>query len=108
MRTYVGHLVAANMVTPDESAFGEAENSGFGAEDFRTLFVGKPGETAEEADARAEVAREVFAELMDEGVDDEIARLDAAYAAWLLCAASLRRYSYHEPVRDVARVEAAA
>lgn len=109
MCRYAGHRrVAANIVVSDESTFSEDEEPGYGPEDFRMLFLGEPDETAEQAGARAEVAREVFAELMDKGVDDEITRLDAAYAAWLLCAASLQQDAHRESARAVRRVEAAA
>lgn len=108
MRMYVGrHLVVMHNLASEETASGQDEDPDYGPEDFRILFVGEPGETAEEADARAEVAREVFAEMMDQGANDEIARLNAAYAARLLRAMSRRTRTYRG-TRGVSRVGAAA
>ncbi|OEU90349.1 hypothetical protein DB35_03595 [Streptomyces abyssalis] len=53
------------------------------AECFRDLFLGFPGEPYEVRKARMAAARDVLAELDELGRHDEIARVDAAYAAAL-------------------------
>ncbi|WP_405583934.1 hypothetical protein [Streptomyces sp. NBC_01190] len=50
---------------------------------FRDLFHGPPIETGEQRAARVAVAREVLAELLDEGASDAIAMQDALYAVRL-------------------------
>ncbi|MEV7427088.1 hypothetical protein [Streptomyces sp. NPDC091212] len=52
-------------------------------EDFRALFLGKRGESAEERRIREAAARDVLAELVEEGQTDEISRVNAAYALLL-------------------------
>jgi hypothetical protein len=53
------------------------------SDDFRELFLGTDGESAEERATRLEVAREVLAELLEEGREDDISFLNALYAAQL-------------------------
>lgn len=90
MRTYVGrqHVMIRHEFSESADDYGGGE---IAAEDFRRLFLGEPGETADQAASREEVAREVFAELMDEGATDEVAWLNAVYAAQLLRDAPVRR-----------------
>ncbi|GHG60474.1 hypothetical protein [Streptomyces griseocarneus] len=76
MRTYVGHQEAVNDEDFEELAFGFEE-------DFRELFLGLPGESAEDRVARVSAARDVLAELWEESGADEIALLNALYAAQL-------------------------
>ncbi|RDG36483.1 hypothetical protein DVH02_19715 [Streptomyces corynorhini] len=52
-------------------------------EDFRALFLGEYGESAEERRIREAAAHDVLTELIEEGESDEITRLNAAYAAQL-------------------------
>jgi hypothetical protein len=52
-------------------------------EDFRDLFLGPPGESAEQRTARLTAAGDVLAELLDEGASDDLALQDALYAVRL-------------------------
>ncbi|WP_329066356.1 hypothetical protein [Streptomyces sp. NBC_01429] len=52
-------------------------------EDFRALFLGERGESAQERRIREAAARDVLAELIEEGRTDAIGRLNAAYALLL-------------------------
>jgi len=89
MRTYVGDLEAVTGSEFEELAYGTEE---FLLDDFQELFLGSPDETAEQREARSEVAREVLAELMREGESDEITWLDALYAAQLVSVVPLRNW----------------
>lgn len=80
MRTYIGDQEALNALEFQELACGFG---GAAAEDFEELFHGHPGESAEERDARLAVARDVLAELHEQRHADEIALLNARYAARL-------------------------
>ncbi|MFE4174215.1 hypothetical protein ACFRR7_19560 [Streptomyces sp. NPDC056909] len=66
MRTFIGGHEAA----------GEDE-------DFRALFLGGRDESPEQRAVRQAAARDVFADLLEESANDEIAMLNAAYAAQL-------------------------
>ncbi|MET9219058.1 hypothetical protein ABZX65_09895 [Streptomyces sp. NPDC003300] len=57
---------------------------------FRELFLGPPDESDEQRAARVEAAREVLAELLEEGASDHITREDALCALWLGGVALLR------------------
>ncbi|MFC4034060.1 hypothetical protein ACFO3J_21650 [Streptomyces polygonati] len=57
---------------------------------FGDLFSGPPRETPEQRTARLAVAREVLAELLEEGAADDIAMQDALYAIRLGGAELLR------------------
>ena len=101
MRTYIGHQEA---VTPGEFVelaggfdldFSDELQDLFfsedAADDFRDLFLGSPGETEAQRTSRELVADEVLGELLAAGCDDEIERVNAAYAAQLVCVAKLRK-----------------
>jgi hypothetical protein len=62
-----------------------------GDDDFYGLFVGEPGESAEDAAVRNLVAWQVYAELVTGSADDPVGEENAEYAAWLLTAAPLLR-----------------
>jgi hypothetical protein len=92
VRTYIGHQEA---VTPGEFVelaggfdldFSDELQDLFfsedAADDFRDLFLGSPGETEAQRTSR---------ELLAAGCDDEIERVNAAYAAQLVCVAKLRK-----------------
>lgn len=51
------------------------------SECFRELFLGPTGESAEQSRARLAAARDVLAELWEQGESDSVARQDALYAA---------------------------
>ena len=87
MRNYVGEQEAATASEFEELAYGV---EGFGVDDFQKLFLGDPDETDKQRAVREEVAREVLADLLREGESDEIAWLDAVYAAQLVGVAPLR------------------
>jgi hypothetical protein len=57
---------------------------------FRDLFLGTSDESDEERAARQVAAREMLAELLEEGASDPIVREDALCALWLAGAALLR------------------
>lgn len=59
-------------------------------EDFRDLFLGRPGESAEHRTARLTAARDVLAELLEEGEHDDFVMQDALHAVRLGGAALLR------------------
>lgn len=59
-------------------------------EDFRDLFLGRPGESAEHRTARLTAARDLLAELLEEGEHDDFAMEDALHAVRLGGAALLR------------------
>ncbi|MFI5704054.1 hypothetical protein ACIA78_28920 [Streptomyces xanthochromogenes] len=80
MRTYVGQQEAVSADEFEELALGAGDY-----QDFRELFLGQAGENSEERAAREQVAREVLAELLETGIDDEIGRANAVYAAHLAC-----------------------
>jgi hypothetical protein len=87
MRTYVGHQEALDDVEFEELAQGFEPLGGIedlGAEDFRRLFLGEPGETAAQRAIRREVASEVLAELLRDSSTDSITELNARYAVQLL------------------------
>ncbi|WP_372408721.1 hypothetical protein [Streptomyces luteireticuli] len=72
MRTYIGYQEAANTEEFEELALG-----------FESLFLGRPGESGEDRAARSSAARDILAELWEESHSDEIALLNALYAAQL-------------------------
>ncbi|MGP8300185.1 hypothetical protein ACTPOK_20090 [Streptomyces inhibens] len=78
MRTFVGGQEALNAF--EELAQGSEASV---PDDFRSLFAGEPGESGRQRAVRLVVAAEVLAELQELGEDDEIARLNALYAAQL-------------------------
>ncbi|MFI9720757.1 hypothetical protein ACIHFE_14035 [Streptomyces sp. NPDC052396] len=92
MRTYVGAREAA---TPAE---GQELTLGFG-EDFEELFAGRPDESAEERAARKAAARDILAELQEHSDADEIAFLNALYAAQLSNNAVVIRSEAASPLR---------
>ncbi|MFJ5607966.1 hypothetical protein ACIQCJ_00960 [Streptomyces sp. NPDC093221] len=57
---------------------------------LRELFLGVPGESDDERAARHAAARDVLAELLEEGASDALAREDAVCALWLGGVALLR------------------
>ncbi|WUH92318.1 hypothetical protein OG900_20880 [Streptomyces sp. NBC_00433] len=59
-------------------------------EDFRDLFLGWPCESAEHRTARLTAARDVLAELLEEGERDDFAMEDALHAVRLGGAALFR------------------
>ncbi|MFF2651700.1 hypothetical protein [Streptomyces sp. NPDC058045] len=103
MRIYIGRQEAVTAEEFEELARGSGEFRELPAEildrvfreeapeDFRDLFFGPPGETDEQRRAREEAAGHILAELLDAGRDDELERLNAMYAAQLVCAANLRK-----------------
>lgn len=88
MRNYVGDQEALTVSEFEELA-RSAER--YGTDDFQKLFLGEPDETHEQRAAREAVARDVLADLLREGEADEIAWLDALYAAQLLSVVPLGR-----------------
>ncbi|MFJ9480000.1 hypothetical protein ACIRRI_34185 [Streptomyces mirabilis] len=88
MRNYIGDQEVVTAYEFEELAYGGEE---YALNGFQELFLGNPDETDEQNNARVEVAREVLAELLNEGESDHIAWLDAMYAVQLVCMASLRR-----------------
>ena len=103
MRTYIGHQEAVSVGEFVELARGvdadlpdELQDLLFsedGADDFRDLFLGWPEETDEQRRSRELVAKDVLGELLEAGRDDEIERVNAAYAAQLVCVANLRKHA---------------
>lgn len=87
MRTYIGKQGAVHASERDE-LFRGIEGTYF--EDFRDLFLGVDEEPAEQYSARRQAARDVMADLADESHDDEIAMLNALYAAQLFSIAAVR------------------
>lgn len=87
MRTYVGDQEAVTASEFEELAYGAEE---YVLDEFQQLFLGSPDETTEQREARTQVAREVLAELMEEGQRDEITWLDAMYAAQLVSVVPLK------------------
>ncbi|MFD7285115.1 hypothetical protein [Streptomyces sp. NPDC059863] len=81
MRTYVGGWAA--------HALEELEQEP-DSEDFRDLFLGEYGETAEQREVRRAAARDVLLELLEQSENDEISLLNAVYAAQLSSIAALR------------------
>ncbi|WP_314171484.1 hypothetical protein [Streptomyces winkii] len=79
MRAYAGDQEAWQASEFEELALSFEEP----AECFRDLFLGFPGESYEVREARLAAARDVLAELDELGQLDEIARVNAAYAAAL-------------------------
>ncbi|MFJ9211035.1 hypothetical protein [Streptomyces sp. NPDC102264] len=79
MRTYVGGWAAHGLEEPEPDS-----------EDFRDLFLGEYGETAEQREVRRAAARDVLLELLEQSENDEIALLNAVYAAQLSGVAALR------------------
>lgn len=59
-------------------------------EDFRDLFLGRPDESAEHRTARLTAARDVLAELLEQGEHDDFALQDALHAVRLGGAALFR------------------
>lgn len=91
MRTYVGHQEALDAFEFAELAYGFDSPE----PDFPTLFRGALGESAEDRAARLDVARQVLVELLTEAgddPDDEVAWLNALYAAQLMDVVVLRRH----------------
>ncbi|MCI0386246.1 hypothetical protein [Streptomyces sp. CNQ085] len=88
MRTFVGRQEAVSASEFVELAYGLDE---LPAGIDRELFIGVPGESREERAARLDVAREVLAELREQGERDEVAASDARFAAALHRAVPLRR-----------------
>lgn len=66
-------------------------------EDFRALFLGHPDESPEERAARTCAARDVLEELQEHNGADEIALLNALYAAQLANVAVLRAKTADPP-----------
>ncbi|UFQ16874.1 MULTISPECIES: hypothetical protein [Streptomyces] len=101
MRMYIGDQEAATVGELIELAGGvdiaiprelhELFFSEDTEDDFRDLFLGSRGETDEQRRSRELVAREVLSELLEAGRDDEIERMNAAYAAQLVVVANLRK-----------------
>ncbi|MCH6161564.1 hypothetical protein [Streptomyces marispadix] len=79
MRAYAGDQEAGKTSEFEELAQSFEEP----ADCFRDLFLGLPGEPYDEREARTAAARDVLAELNELGRHDEIARVNAAYAAAL-------------------------
>ncbi|MCQ8772266.1 hypothetical protein [Streptomyces telluris] len=90
MRTYVVHQPAAEAVGLGDHAFEFDGFRGPEAEDFKELFLGRPGEPAEERAARISAARDVLEELRNQSDADEFARLNARYAARLSSVAAMK------------------
>jgi hypothetical protein len=59
-------------------------------EDFRDLFLGRPDESAEHRTVRLTAARDVLAELLEQGERDDFAMEDALHAVRLGGAALFR------------------
>ncbi|MFE2847853.1 hypothetical protein ACFXKS_30755 [Streptomyces scopuliridis] len=81
MRTYVGGWAAHALEELEQEPDSEA---------FRDLFLGEYGETAEQREVRRAAARDVLVELLEQSENDEIALLNAVYAAQLSSVAALR------------------
>ncbi|MDJ0461500.1 hypothetical protein [Streptomyces sp. H27-C3] len=94
MRTYVGDQEALNAFEVEELAYGFED---WEPQDFRELFLGQAGESAEQRAARLEVAREVLIELQELGETDEIAWLNALYAKQLSSTVLLRNKTSSKP-----------
>ncbi|MFL4905587.1 hypothetical protein ACJ6WF_21055 [Streptomyces sp. MMS24-I2-30] len=100
MRMFIGHqeAVSADEFVElaggvDNDLPGELQNLLFSedaTDDFRDLFLGWAGESDEDRKCRESAARDVLGELLEAGRDDEIERMNAVYAAQLVCVASLR------------------
>ncbi|MBZ4321472.1 hypothetical protein [Streptomyces huiliensis] len=78
MRSYVEDEQVSKVLRDRTS-----DGSRVSPEDFRELFHGVAGETAEERAARLAVAESVLAELLELSETDEVAAEDALYAAYL-------------------------
>ncbi|MEW1719613.1 hypothetical protein [Streptomyces sp. NPDC093109] len=76
-------------------------------EDFRALFLGECGESAEERRIREAAARDVLAELIEEAQTDEIGRLNAAYATLLSSSGAVRLTTRPAPTTPDAEGKAA-
>ncbi|MEU7167413.1 hypothetical protein AB0A70_22670 [Streptomyces morookaense] len=72
-------------------------------EDFRALFLGRPDESPEEHAARTCAARDVLEELQEHNDTDEIALLNALYAAQLANVAVLKAKTTDPPQGGSAR-----
>ncbi|WP_432092299.1 hypothetical protein [Streptomyces sp. bgisy100] len=79
MRTHVSDEEAPEGFQPDASAHVTDPVPTY----FRELFLGEYGESPVQRAARTAVAREVLAELQEEGETDEVARQNALYAQQL-------------------------
>ncbi|MBB5117571.1 hypothetical protein AF335_03405 [Streptomyces eurocidicus] len=99
MRTYVVHQPGAEVV--ESGASGGEESQGADAEDFKELFLGRPGESAEERAARTSAASDVLEELQDQSEADEFALLNARYAAKLSSVAAMRNRVHTQAGRGV-------
>lgn len=89
MRTYVGGQEAVNIFEIAELAYG-FEFEPATPEDFRELFLGKPGESAEERAVRLAAAVDVLAELQELSDTDEVSTLNALYAEQLMSVVPLK------------------
>ncbi|MFD0552653.1 hypothetical protein ACFQ0X_28405 [Streptomyces rectiviolaceus] len=98
MRSYIGNHQALNTLEFEELALGFDElPAGSDREAFQELFRGplRPESRAERA-ARLDVAREVLAELREDGESgDEVAAWDALYADALTRTVPLLRVAAH-------------
>jgi hypothetical protein len=94
MRTYIGHQEVLSAAECWELAVGDDSELPV---DFRELFLGETGETgkadetAEQRAAREQAARDILADLMEAGQEDEVDWLNAVYAAQLVAVLPLRR-----------------
>ncbi|MGK5731468.1 hypothetical protein [Streptomyces sp. URMC 124] len=90
MRTYVVHRPVSEALEFEDSAYEFEGLQRAETEDFRELFLGRPGELAEERAARVSAARDILEELQDQSDTDELARLNARYAARLSSVAAMK------------------
>ncbi|MEH6374521.1 hypothetical protein V7793_09310 [Streptomyces sp. KLMMK] len=90
MRTYVVHRPAGDVAEFEDSTYEFEGLQGLETEDFKELFLGRPGEPAEERAARVSAARDVLEELQEQSDIDELARLNARYAAKLSSVAAMK------------------
>ncbi|GAA0462580.1 hypothetical protein ACFQ2B_37340 [Streptomyces stramineus] len=103
MHAYVVHQPADRVVESEGTTLGIEESQGADAEDFKELFLGSPGESAEERAARTSAARDVLEELRDQSDADEFARLNARYAAKLSSLAAMRSRAHAQQDRQAGR-----
>lgn len=83
MRTFVGHHEAWDDFEFEELAYGID----------RDLFLGSPDETGEERAARLDAARDILADLREQGESDDISAWDALYVDQLARTLPLMRRS---------------
>ncbi|WP_254792835.1 hypothetical protein [Streptomyces sp. CC77] len=94
MRTYVGDQEAWDAFEFEEPACGFDP---LADAVFPALFAGVGGEATEASAARLDVAGEVLAELLAAAEEDEVAWLNALYAAQLMGVVPLRSGHAVEP-----------